>query len=391
MQGLPSRERTKGAVPVQNLATLGTKPRRSIARKTLAVGLVGAVHAIFGGVIWAAYHEFGDRSLRNFPPLVLADRTPLKLLPGEVEQEDTSPPDRTRSKPSDALAPGPGDPASPDSQIVPAITPSPNDGRGSPADPLVMTERRAMAPFDIEPGAVDGGAAEQRSVAASGRAAAPRSAEAPAEAAATDALPPTPAVKPLEFVPTVVVEATVAPDPPVTPDPIRLTALMFDPPTPALKPIGVPSSVRSGPLPSPNDEAAASQVVARSKQSLPVALRAWWTKVKLLLASTQASRVRPANSSGGGQGGFQGSFGASVASADSGHGDAAGASGGGSGSSGRGNTGGGASGGGSSAGGGATGGGSGVSGGGNAGGGASGGGSSASGCGKGGGGGKGHD
>ena len=170
-------------------------------RKTLGVGLVGAVYALIAGVMAEAYHEFGQQSLGNFPPLVLADRTPLKLLPGEVEQEDTSPPDRTRSEPSDALAPGPGDPASPDSQIVPAITPSPNDGRGSPADPLVMTERRAMAPFDIEPGAVDGDAAEQRSVAASGRAAAPRSAEAPAEAAATDALPPTPAVKPLELVP----------------------------------------------------------------------------------------------------------------------------------------------------------------------------------------------
>ena len=318
MSRLGLRYRAQRQVVTEYQETINGNDDRLNVRRPLVIGLIGAVYAIFGGVIWAAYHEFGDRSLRNFPPPVLADRTPLKLLPGEVEQEGTSPPDRTRSEPSDALAPGPGDPASPDSQIVPTITPSPNDGRGSPADPLVMTERRAMAPFDIEPAAVDGGAAEQRSVAASGRAAAPRSAEAPAEAAATDALPPTPAVKPLELVPTVVVEATVAPDPPVTPDPIRLTALMFDPPTPALKPIGVPSSIRSGPLPSPNDEAAASQVVARSKQSLPVALRAWWTKVKLLLASTQASRVRPANSSGGGQGGFQGSFGASVASADSG-------------------------------------------------------------------------
>ena len=317
MSRLGLRYRAQRQVVTEYQETINGNDDRLNVRRPLVIGLIGAVHAIFGGVIWAAYHEFGDRSLRNFPPPVLADRTPLKLLPGEVEQEGTSPPDRTRSEPSDALAPGPDDPASPDSQIVPAITPSPNDGRGSPADPLVMTERRAMAPFDIEPGAVDGGAAEQRSVAASGRAAAPRSAEAPAEAAATDALPPTPAVKPLELVPTVVVEATVAPDPPVTPDPIRLTALMFDPPTPALKPIGVPSSIRSGPLPSRNDEAAASRV-ARSKQSLPVALRAWWTKVKLLLASTQASRVRPANSSGGGKGGVQDSFGARVASADTG-------------------------------------------------------------------------
>ena len=204
MHGLPSRAQRQGTVPVPTRVALGAKPRRSVVRKTLAVGLVGAVYALIASVMSEAYHEFGQQSLRNFPPLVLADRTPLKLLPGEVEQEDTSPPDRTRSESSDALAPGPGDPASPDSQIVPTITPSPNDGRGSPADPLVMTERRAMAPFDIEPGAVDGGAAEQRSVAASGRAAAPRSAEAPAEAAATDALPPTPAVKPLELVPTVV-------------------------------------------------------------------------------------------------------------------------------------------------------------------------------------------
>jgi hypothetical protein len=231
-----------------------------------------------------------------------------------------------------------------------------------------------------------------------------------------------PALKPLEHVPTVMVEATVASDPPIAHDPVRLTALMFDPPTPALKPIGVASSVRFGPLSSRNDGAAARQ--ARSKESLPVALRAWWTKVKLLLASTQASRVRPANSSGAGQAGFQDSFGARVASADTGgegangggggntsdgsgsaggnpsggdagtSGDGSNASGGGS-TGGGGGPGGGGDGGGGASGGGASGGGAsggGASGGGNGGGkGGDGGGKGGDGGGKGGGGGKGHD
>src|SRR5262245_4262942 len=104
MHAPPSRAPRQGAVPVPYRVALRAKPRRSVVRKTLAVGLVGAVYALIGVVMEQAYREFGQQSLRNVPPLVLADRTPLKLLPGEVEQEDTSPPNRTR--PSDALAPG---------------------------------------------------------------------------------------------------------------------------------------------------------------------------------------------------------------------------------------------------------------------------------------------
>jgi hypothetical protein len=283
--------------------------------KILAVGLVGAVYALIGVVMSEAYREFGQQSLRNFPPLVLADRAPLKLLPGEVEQEDTSPPDRTRSEPSDALAPGPDDPASPDSQIVPAIVPSPNDERGSPADPLGTTERRAMVRQDMGQHAGDSGNSAHGSVAVPEMAAAPPagSTDASAQTTVADPSPPAPALKPLGLIPAIVVETTATSDAPLGAGPIRLTALMFDPPTPALKPIGVPSSVRSGPLPSPNDEAAASQVVARSKQSLPDALRALWSNLKIL-ASGPGSRVGAVGNRGG-ENGFKGSAGATVVSA----------------------------------------------------------------------------
>ena len=191
MHGLPSRARTQGTVPVPTRVALGAKPHRSVVHKILAVGLVGAVYALIGVVMSEAYREFGQQSLRNFPPLVLADRAPLKLLPGEVDQEDTSPPDRTRSEPSDALAPGPDDPASPDSQIVPAIAPSPNDERGSPADPLGTTERRAMVRH-----AGDSGNSAQGSVAVPQMAAAPPpagSTDASAQTAVADPPPPAPA------------------------------------------------------------------------------------------------------------------------------------------------------------------------------------------------------
>ena len=118
MSRLGLRYRAQRQVVTEYQETINGNDHQLDVRRHLVIGLIGAVRAIFGGVNREAYHEFGDRSLRNFPPLVLADRTPLKLLPGEVEQEDTSPPDRTRSEQSDALAPGPGDPASPDSQIV---------------------------------------------------------------------------------------------------------------------------------------------------------------------------------------------------------------------------------------------------------------------------------
>jgi hypothetical protein len=63
--------------------------------------------------------------------------------------------------------------------------------------------------------------------------------------------------------------------------PDRLTALTFDPATPTLKPIAVFSSARSGLLSSPDDQAAASRV-PRGEQSLPDALRALWSNLKIL-------------------------------------------------------------------------------------------------------------
>ena len=58
MHGLPSRAQRQGTVPVPIRVALGAKPRQSVVRKTLAVGLVGAVYALIAGVMSEAYHEF---------------------------------------------------------------------------------------------------------------------------------------------------------------------------------------------------------------------------------------------------------------------------------------------------------------------------------------------
>ena len=85
MSRLGLRYRAQRQVVTEYQETINGNDDRLNVHRPLVIGSIGAVYAIFGGVIWAAYHEFGDRSLRNFTPLVLADRTPLKLLPYEVE------------------------------------------------------------------------------------------------------------------------------------------------------------------------------------------------------------------------------------------------------------------------------------------------------------------
>jgi hypothetical protein len=217
--------------------------------------------------------------------------------------------------------------------LPPALPGLPASNRGAiapqgPADQRASIEPLAIVRQDTRTRAIDSGNSEQRSVASRELAvviATPTlgSADAPAQVPATDAPPPAPALKPLALITSAVVETIVASDALAGDGPLRLTALTLDPPTPSLKPIAEFSSARSGLLSSPHDDPAPGKV-ARGKNSLPDALRALWSNLKILAASSPASRVGAVRNRGG-EGGSQGSSGATVASAGAG---SAGATGG---------------------------------------------------------------
>ena len=175
---------------------------------------------------------------------MLADRTPVKLLPGEARQKYTVARGRTRNPSSAALALGSGDPASPASRLLPATAPLAVDAHGITAD-----TRKSPADQVVS---IDGARWCRRT-----RGRAPPAA-ATAQTAVIDAPPLAPALKPLELIPAIVVETIATSDALVGDGPIPLTALTFDPPT--LKPIAVVSSARSGMVSSPDDDPAAGEV-----------------------------------------------------------------------------------------------------------------------------------
>jgi hypothetical protein len=288
----------------------------------LGVALVGAVYAAFGGVMSAAYHEFGHQSLLNSAPLVLADRTPVKLPPTEDARSGAALPDPSGGDPFDAAGLPSGDPPPP-GQAIPAMAPFLADADGSLADGLIPTERPALPRQDSAPGATDPGASSEWPVAAASETASGLAAAAPALAELTDGLPageasgpPAPTFKPLDAVPTVVADATSAADPPAADDGLRT----LDPPLPSLKPMVEPSAARPERQPPP--ESGNTRLAADRERSLPDALRAWWTNLKILLASGPVLSARRAGDQGGD--GAQGSFGAGIAKADSGDGGSSG-------------------------------------------------------------------
>ena len=143
----PSTERTDAA---QDKATFDWTRQHTIVRKTLTAGFACAVYAICGGVVWSAYEEFGNQSLLDLAPLVVADQTPLKLLSGVGTQDRTALPGRPDSDRSGATTLAGGErPTPPRRQSAPAV--SLDSGEGIEADTLALTAQRAMAPRPIEP------------------------------------------------------------------------------------------------------------------------------------------------------------------------------------------------------------------------------------------------
>jgi hypothetical protein len=308
------------------------------------------VYVVFGGIILAAYDEFGGQSLLDLSPLVEADRTPLKLRPGERPADRAALPggvgaDQPAARTLARVEPPVLSLRQPVATMAPPGAASPDPGPASKADPPPgLTELPAMAPHETAPAGAGETPEPQEALGSEGsiaaaperrrrddRAAKPLRSrlgglpdQAPqAEPAA--ASPPAPALKPLEAVPIVVAEATL----PAVPgsEPAR-SRLGDDPPLPSLKPIVMPSERRPGSAVERDTRRAAA-----TRPTLPDAFRAFWTNLKILLASGTAPQVIPAGGNNGdGRGGRGGGRG-DVANASGGSGTTGSGSRGSSGSS----------------------------------------------------------
>jgi hypothetical protein len=267
-------------------------------RRTLLWSLICLPYAMFGWVIWAAYDQLGDALPLDRAPLVVADRTPLKLAPGldvpdqpapEGEAPPTAPnlaavePERPAERVREADPPAlaalsfrmdtvAGAAASPrpeDDSMAGAVTvPRPEDDSiaGAAASPRPQ-EDPVAGPREIRVAAVP-----EAAPAAPGPTALAPTVPAPTaqvpELAAGSRPPPTPSLKPIEIIQAASMEAArqgriVA---------AQLAVASAPPARPALKPILAPAGVlpTSGPEPK---QAPGTRAVAAADATLPDALR----------------------------------------------------------------------------------------------------------------------
>jgi hypothetical protein len=231
-------------------------------------------YAVFGSVIWAAHHQFGKHSLLDRPPVVVADRAPLKLKPS------LRPPDRSA-------------PASEVDRVEHRLL---SAGRQNPVASSSQAERPGLAGLQF------GMRARVESLdarLAKGSIAGPEEmpTDAPAEttpaplaeareSAPASGTPPKPSFKPIELIQAVAAAAAPDREPAVG---ARVEIARAPPPRPALKPIVMPASEF-------DRRPDAQNAVGAADDSLPEALRAWWASVKILLASGPA---QPAGHAGG--------------------------------------------------------------------------------------------
>src|SRR5918994_1255112 len=151
MPSIESGARRVRTGPAHDKATLDWSSGRPNVRITLVGALACLTYAIFGGLIFAAYQEFGDQLRLDLGPLAMADRAPLKLPPGEALQDRTALAGRAGTDPSDAAAPDDGTHLAPPRRQSPHPNAAPDSGQTSDADALALTERPAMAPQGPEP------------------------------------------------------------------------------------------------------------------------------------------------------------------------------------------------------------------------------------------------
>jgi hypothetical protein len=271
--------------------------RRSV-RRTLLWSLICLPYAVFGAVIWTAYDQLGDSLPLDRAPLVAADRTPLKLVPGLDLPERPVPEGDAGSAAHRLAAIKPGRPAARvDEAEPPALIALPSgmnaiDDAAALPRPEDDPSAGEATVSGSEDGPIAGAAALPRSredaIAASRQirlAAAPEAAPAaPAPTApAPTALAPTarvpepaagsrpaprPSSKPIEIIQAASMEAArqgriVA---------AQLAVASAPPARPALKPILAPAGVlpTSGPEPK---QAPGTRAVAAADATLPDALR----------------------------------------------------------------------------------------------------------------------
>lgn len=301
MRLLGGRTRSKRQVVAQCRTTCERSLRRSIARRVLAAGLIGLVYGVCTGVILAAYHQFGDQSLLHRSPLVAADPRPLKSAPRQraLDGGTMARAPAGQGPPADDLADA-AQAAPPTGQIRPAMA-----RRSDPVPARDIDPSAALGPGDSEaPGGADADRlaedrmAEQRSAAAApeprpetvaaalpgDRAGAPGASPEPSRVHVAPALPPRPAFKPRAAMPTVLAEAVPAPAALGAPEPSRNPARGIRPSQRSVKPL--PSSQE---MPSRPARAEAPRPLGPNGQGLPEALRAFWTNLRILLASAPAS------------------------------------------------------------------------------------------------------
>jgi hypothetical protein len=294
MRHLWPRGRSHRQVVARSQATLDRSLRQIIARRALAAGLIGLAYGICTGVILAAYQEFGSQSVRGRSPAVAVDAGPLKLVPQHRAPDDT-----TRSRelgaqgmPAAELADA-AHAAPATGQIRPALARTPDAEPAGEMGTSAAVQESDSARHGAGPAPVaDDPLLDRWSAAAAPEAPPEASAAAPPEAASAAAveaphaasafaLPPSPAFKPLEAIPTVMAEAALAQ---AAPEPSQGRTSRIRPPKPSFKPLVNASGPRSQPAPEQ-----ASRPAATTRQTLPDALRAFWTNLKILLASAPAS------------------------------------------------------------------------------------------------------
>jgi len=242
------------------------------------LSLICLPYAVFGSVIWAAYGQFGEQSLLDRAPLVVADRAPLKLIPS-LRPRDRLVPEGEVGLVERRL-PGPGQATLIASSHqaerpelgalqfgmrahVGSLSPRPADGSFAGPEEMPPNVSAEVAPAPL---------AEAR------------------EPAAASRTPPRPSFKPIASIRTAAAprrERAVDAQVEIAPAP---------PPTPALKPIVMPASELDR---RPYDGARA---VAGADDSPPEGLQAWWANFKILLAS---GATQPTGHAGGDDSGDQ--------------------------------------------------------------------------------------
>lgn len=294
-----SPRKTEGDAGEQ--ATFDCGHARTNVRRTLVLSLMCLPYAVLASVIWAAYHELEEQSPPDRAPLIAGDQTPFKLVPSAHDQDHMSAPgwpgaDRTVNA---ASAP----PVSRVSDVSPlAIRPSEPEGQSSTGS-VDEAERAAFAELQDAFNAWAGRNARslekatipepQESTAASQEMRFEALAATPLVMAAVSAAVrdlefaraslPEPALKPLDASAVTIAATTSASESfEATPLDIARTA----PPTPSLKPILMPS--RERPERRQEGDQRDARQIAATDQSLPEALRALWTNLKILLASGPA-------------------------------------------------------------------------------------------------------